>query len=215
MLRGDVTKFIQWCGICQAAKGHSQNTGLYSPLLILNSIWEDISTNFVLGLPMTPWKRDLMFVVMNRFTKNALFIPYCKIIDIINISVLFFCEIVQLHGVPKTIISDCDIKFLNHFWRILWKKFDMALTFSSTYHPQTNRRTMVVNKLLVPWFEAWQETNQNLGMQLLLKLSLHSTVWWIDLWGDNLSLLYTSKHQILLWISESCHREYHINLLRL
>nr|KYP73909.1 Transposon Ty3-I Gag-Pol polyprotein [Cajanus cajan] len=147
-MRKDVQKRCLKCLALLKAKYKVMPHGTYTPLPIASSPWVYISMDFVLGLPRSQRGMDSIFVVVDHFSKMAHFISYHKVDDASNITKLFFRDVVKLHGLPKSIVSDRDTKFLSHFWRVLWLRLETQLLFSTAYHPQTDGQTKVVNRSL-------------------------------------------------------------------
>jgi len=137
MLR-DVEHLVRRCAVCQLAKSHVLPHGLYSPLPVPLAPWEDVSLDFIMGLPRTQRHKDAIMVVVDRFSKMAHFLPCHTTHDATQIANLYFKEIVKLHGIPKSMLSDRDTKFLSHFWLTLWRNMGTHLKFSTTCHPQTD-----------------------------------------------------------------------------
>jgi hypothetical protein len=125
---------------------------------------------------------DIIFVVIDCFSKMAHFIPCHKSDNASHVADLFFSEIVRLHGVPNTIVSDRDAKFLSHFWRTLWFKLGTKLLFSTTCHPQTDDQNEVVNHILSNMLRAVLKSNIKLWEECLTYIEfaynrfVHSTM---------------------------------------
>ena len=96
-LMKDVERICGRCVVCKKSKSKASNHGLYYALPISSHPWVDISMDFVLGLPRSKAGRDSIFVVVDRFSKMAHFIPCHKTDDAVQVADLFFREIVRLH----------------------------------------------------------------------------------------------------------------------
>jgi hypothetical protein len=114
-MRADIKIFVDKCRICQHTKGRKHNIGLYQPLPISERLWDAVSMDFVLGLPRMQRGFDSIFVVVDKFSKMAHFIPCQKASDTTYIANLFFKEVVRLHGLARSIVSNRDTKFVGHF----------------------------------------------------------------------------------------------------
>jgi hypothetical protein len=147
-MKRDVKRVCARCITCRQAKSRVLPHGLYTPLPIPSAPWVDISMDFVLGLPRSRKGCDSIFVVVDMFSKMAHIISCHKTDDATHIADLFFREIVWLQGVPRSIVSDRDVKFLGFFWKVLWEKLGTKLLFSTTCHPQTDGQTEIVNRTL-------------------------------------------------------------------
>jgi transposase InsO family protein len=94
--------------------------------------------DFITGLPTTPKENDLIWVIIDCLTKSAHFLPVKTTFQPPQYAEKYIDEIVRLHGIPKTIVSDHGSQFTAHFWEHLHKGLDTNLIHSTTYHPQTD-----------------------------------------------------------------------------
>ena len=135
-MKRDVTEYLSKCLACQQVKAeHQVPTGLLNPLLIPQWKWDNITMNFVLGFPLTQHKHDFVWVIVDKLTKLAHFIPVRMAYSIDRLAELYVKEIVRLYGVPLSIVSDRDPWFTSMFWKELQSALGTRLNLSTTFHP--------------------------------------------------------------------------------
>nr|GFC57236.1 hypothetical protein [Tanacetum cinerariifolium] len=117
---------------------HQRASGLLQPLDIPVWKWDKISMDFVTGLPQTQRRHDAIWVVVDRLTKSAHFLPIRKDYSVSKLAETVQQEIVRLHGTPSAIVSDRDLRFASRFWKGLQKAWGTRLKFSTAFHPQTD-----------------------------------------------------------------------------
>ena len=136
----DIICYIKSCPTCQMDKPNNQKS---SGLLQSPSIrWHAISIDFIMQFPLTKSKHDAILVVVDKFTKMAHFIPTTTK----ETAKLIFDNIVRFHGLPSVIISDHDTRFTSNFWKSLFELLDTKLSMSTSFHPQSNGQTEIMNR---------------------------------------------------------------------
>jgi hypothetical protein len=111
--------------------------------------------DFIVGLPRTQSGYDSIWVIVDRLTKVAHFIPAKTTYSGPQLAVLYMSRMVYLHGVPKKVVSDRGTQFTLKFWERLHETLDIQLRFSSSYHPQTDGQTKRVNQILEDMLRAY------------------------------------------------------------
>ena len=138
-IKREVAEYVSRCFICQQVKAERQKpSGLLQPLPIPKWKWERITMDFVFKLPPTLQRHDDIWVVVDRLTKVAHFLPIIEKFSPQKLAELFMNHIVSLHGVPASIISDRDPRFTSRFWKGFMKELSVKLNLSTTFHPQTD-----------------------------------------------------------------------------
>jgi transposase InsO family protein len=110
--------------------------------------WDDISVDFIVGLSLTARKFNSIWLIVDRLTKSAHFIPVNTNYNIQKYAEIYVARVLCLHRVPKMIISDRGSQFVAHFWEQLHASLGTHLIHSSAYHPQTDGQTERVNQIL-------------------------------------------------------------------
>jgi hypothetical protein len=187
-----VAAHVAMCEVCQKVKvEHQRPTGLLYPLKIPEWKWKEIGMEFITGLSRTSKGYDSIWVIVDRLTKVAHFIPVKTTYKVSQLAELYMARIVSLHSVPKKIILDRGSQFTPRFWKSFHENMDAKLNFSLACHPQTDgqieRTDQVLEDMLsacaLPHGSSWDkslpyaEFSYNNSYQASLKMSPFETLY--------------------------------------
>lgn len=152
----DVTEYVKCCEQCQRNKSRTVRPGgLMEPLPIPTGKWESVGMDFIVGLPCSKEGYDAILVVIDRLSKMVHLIPTTMTVTAPEVAKLFVENIVKLHGVPESIVSDRDHNFTSHFWKTVCEMWNMAQDMSTAFHPQTDGQTERVNRVLEEYLRSY------------------------------------------------------------
>ncbi|GJZ91654.1 putative reverse transcriptase domain-containing protein [Tanacetum coccineum] len=138
-IKAEIATYVSKCLTCAKVKIEYQKpSGLLVQPEIPQWKWDNITMDFVTKLPKTKTGQDTIWVIVDRLTKSAHFLPMREDDMLEKLTRLYLKEVVSKHGVPVSIISDRDGKFTSHFWKSLNKALGTRLDMSTTYHPETD-----------------------------------------------------------------------------
>ena len=171
-LRIDVLDYVRSCPQCQIAKPRQTKPfGSLMPLQPPEAPWQDISLDLITQLPRSE-KHDAIFVIVDRFSKMAHFLPTTTTADAPALARIFQDGIVRLHGYPRSIVSDRDPRFLSSFWRELFELAGTTLRFSTANHPQTDGQTERTNRTLEQYLRIFTRLAPSNWFSLLAQAEL-------------------------------------------
>ncbi|GKE99134.1 putative reverse transcriptase domain-containing protein [Tanacetum coccineum] len=138
-MKKDIAEYVSRCLTRSKIKvEHQKPSGLLQQPEILEWKWEKITMDFVINLPRSSGGYDAIWVIVDRLTKSAHFLPIREDFKMEKLARIYINKIVARHGVPVSIISDRDGRFASHLWQALQKALGTKLHMSTAYHPETD-----------------------------------------------------------------------------
>ncbi|GJT84026.1 putative reverse transcriptase domain-containing protein [Tanacetum coccineum] len=138
-MKRDIAEYVSRCLTCSKIKAeHQKPSGLLQQPKIIKWKWEKITMDLVTKFPRSSSGYDEIWVIVDRLTKSSHFLPIREDYKTEKLARIYINEIVARHGVPASIILDCDGRFASHLWQALQKALGTKLHMSTTYHPKTD-----------------------------------------------------------------------------
>ena len=142
----DIESYCKTCGICATSKDtNSKLTGLLHSLPIPDRPWQSIGLDFIGPLPKSN-NFDYLLVMIDQITSQVHLVPTTMTVTARGIAWLIIKEVVRLHGIPESIVSDRDTKFTSIFWKELHRLMGSKLLMSTVFHPQMDGATERANR---------------------------------------------------------------------
>jgi transposase InsO family protein len=172
-MKDKITSYIKKCADCHKNK-HSTHAqyGEMQPMELPTKPWEDISMDFVTGLPLskdpvTELTYDAILVIVDRFTKYVLMIPFRRDYTAVQLAHVLKDRLIRHFGIPKSIISDRDKLFTSNYWASLMAELGTKRKLSTAYHPQTDGQTERTNRSMKAYLRIYVNHAQNNWVSLL------------------------------------------------
>jgi Integrase zinc binding domain len=128
----DIAEYVRSCDRCQQNKpAPSKPIGLLQPLEVPSRNWEHVTMDFIMDLPKTKAGHDAVLVVVDKLSKAMTLIPTKSSVTAQQVAQLFLKEVYRLHGLPRKIISDRDVRFTGRFWQELHEIGDVVVISSA------------------------------------------------------------------------------------
>ena len=166
-MRPSIEEYVLSCPDCQQQKPRNTlKPGFLLSLPIPDRIWTDISMDFIVGLPPVRG-HDSIYVVVDRLSKYAHFIPCSSTVTAEGVAQLFINHVWKLHGLPKSIITDRDPKFVSAFWRSLMQQLGIDHNMTTANHPEADGQTERTNRTLVQYLRLYTQQNASNWLDFL------------------------------------------------
>jgi hypothetical protein len=148
-MKSDVEEYVNSCPGCQQNKPSNRKPmGLLQPLPIPERRWQQVTMDLITQLPKSRRGNDAIVVFVDKLSKMVHYAPTRTCSDAADIARLFIDNVIRLHGIPESIVSDRDTRFTSKFWKALWTRLGTKLHLSTAFHPQTDGQTERANRTL-------------------------------------------------------------------